>query len=333
MFFPILVAEHASCGLTFAQKTLPQDNTVLWRNVRHGNGQWVAIGSNGPTGATFAYSAAGESWTQSTTTGLSSPAWTALATDGAGVWAALPDGASPGYGAYSTDNGVTWTQYSRNQINVDVMSMTHGAGYFVVVGNIDNQGSGFYPVYTSTDGGQTAWVGHDMPGVPATWSAVGFGGSGSDTFLAVQGSPGSATDVYATATDPTIVGGAGWVAGTFPISKVWTGAVWNGRVWLVISTTPTPVFLTSPDGVNWTQRDAPATGSEWVSCTANDTGTLIVVAQDLQDGCYCSTDDGATWNLKTLTDAGGARLGCGSDGVRFAVTQLSSSKIEVSQSA
>lgn len=315
MLFPIMVGETPSCGLTFSQKSLPA--TRSWTNIGYGGSGWVIVADT----AHSAYSDDGESWSSGDSSALASGVLS-LAWNGT-LWAALPGSASPGFAARSTDGGQTWLSAAIQGIGQGPMSLCarQSDGLFVAVGNIDNQPS-IYPCITSTNG--STWTGRIMPDTNGNWASVGTDGS---SFIAVRGRPGGASDVYATSSN-----GTSWTGGTLPLSKVWRGVLWNGRVWMIFSGTPSQAILTSPDGTTWTSRTPPGSGtSEFVAATSNDTGTIILIAQNEQTTVYCSNDDAVTWSSKTVTDSGDALTGCGHDGFRFGIAQANSTNANLSQ--
>lgn len=113
----------------------------------------------------------------------------------------------------------------------------------------------------------------------------------------------SSTDIFSTIA-------AGWtshdtlVPNTLAASKgfgvgnqAWKAIVWTGQQFVAMANS---ICATSPDGVTWTMRTAPALQIRWMATNGN--GTVIAMTGGINSTvCGVSTDHGNTWGTVTLS--------------------------------
>jgi antitoxin component YwqK of YwqJK toxin-antitoxin module len=187
----------------------------------------------------------------------------------------------------STD-GIAWTRRPIPLSNAWT-SVTFGKGTYVVVGA---SGDGTR-VMTSPDG--IVWT--VRRGIPnALWSSVTFG---NGVFAAV-----SSTGDLMRSTD-----GITWTDYTTSFTNSWSSITFGNNIFVAVSSQGQNGgrVITSPDGITWTPRAAPA--ANWTSVTFG-INIFMAVARNI---CMTSPD-GITWTLKSIgipNDWSGVAFGIG----------------------
>lgn len=208
---------------------------------------------------------------------------------GPGKWAAL---GSTGTGAYTTNNGATWstatvpTSSQWNGISTDPDNLVMVAC---------NAGASVTKFIRSTDGGAT-WSNTTVPSIGALgYSRMAFGGG---AFVAVGGNANTTQGIYSTD------GGLTWGTSTLPASINWQAVCYDGTRFIAVGASSNVAALSTDGGATWSSGgNLPATAN-WVSIAAGN-GT-IVAARDAAGGSATaySTDGGATWSAGALPFSG-----------------------------
>ncbi len=300
--FPLLIGPviEATCDITFSAIDLTGS---LWTDIAYcpSLGLWVAVG---PTKAV--YSSDGTNWNDSGDPQNFTPS--AVHGSDTASWFFALGGSNAG--AYSSD-GINWTEFFSPSGQPNPNQLHCGNGVFVYLGSLDKI---FISPSSAFGWSEVA----DTTG--ATFSGRGVGYSPDlDLWVMVGSTPtNTATDVYFTSSNS----GVTWDQGTLPISSIWKGAVWNGRVWIVYAGAGGGLdkILSSTDGLNWTDITASSNfpSANWFSAASNEIGTLMINAIDVGSGVYCSQDDGITWTFIECPGASSdAFQGIASDGVSY----------------
>jgi hypothetical protein len=211
----------------------------LWTGVAYGNGTFVMCGVHAPWAFSPNYPQAysldyGKTWTF-----VDIPSFNAWNSVAFGNNTFVLVGASGG-GAYSTDNGLTWTL---STTGLYAWSVTFGNGVFVTVGN-NNQAY-------SIDNGQT-WtlVSHPLSG--GGWYGVAFG---NNTFVMV----GDLGQAYSTDNGQT------WTLVSSPLMANWYGITFGTDTFMIVGDLGQAYSI--DNGHTWTFVSEPFTGI-W-SCIAS----------------------------------------------------------------
>jgi hypothetical protein len=199
----------------------------------------------------------------------------------------------------TSEDGILWTDRGANS----ACSFTNP---WIAYGKI-NGASGFLmsqngnpAVYiTSTDG--ITWSTISTAAVPANpvsaWSQslglwVMAGNAG-----AISTSPTALANTWTARTTP-----AGWVSGSGGAKRI----VWNGSLFVVLPTAFPGGYtkcLSSPDGVNWTERNL-GTNQIWVGLAYSAIEGLWMAVAD--SGAVVKSVDGLTWTIVTNMPGTGA---------------------------
>jgi hypothetical protein len=231
-------------------------------------GDYSAVNASGSSSNTTATSTNGTTWSA----GGALPAseeWDAAAYGG-GTFVAVSYG---GVGAYSTNNGVTWTESSLPDEEWD--SVTYGDGKFVAISV--NSGTAEY----STNG--ISWTAATLP-ASEDWTSVTYG---NGEFVAVSW---GGNEAYS-------ANGISWTADTQIAGFGWIDVTYSGGLFLATSQT---VAAYSTDGINWTTSELPV--EQWWYAAVNAGGTIEFIG--LSPNLALSTDGGATWTTGGLISGG-----------------------------
>lgn len=177
--------------------------------------------------------------------------------------------------AATSSDGVTWTAQTLPDNTTKWLSIGFGNGVFVAVASGSNQAA------SSPDG--VTWTPRTMP-LPAIWTAVTYG---NGIFLAT-----TATTSVATSQD-----GITWTYHKPPGSFInWHAATYGNGIFTIVAYAAN-IAMTSPDGINWTQRDLPCfspTGDAGWNSVVYGNSTFVAVSTG---GCAAgaTSSDGVTW--------------------------------------
>jgi hypothetical protein len=273
-------------------------NTTLpsgtWRGITYGNGLFVAVSSRGgaanSTTTSIATSPDGVNWTFRTI-----PSTTSLIniTYQNGIFVAIGQLSQRAFYSY---DGVTW--FNGVGFGGQGYGITYGKDKFVAC-KIDNAGN---RIVISYDG--INWQGVATPStMDLPFTSVTYG---NGIYVAVAESTSSASIAIS-------YDGLTWNNVTRPSGgTITTYNVCYGKGLFVLTCT-SGKMMTSPDGVNWTQRDTPLTGLIWKCIYAE--GVFIAA------GCFSTTQnkfiysiDGITWeeaNTPAFNDWSGFAYGNG----------------------
>lgn len=314
-------ASNASLWALTAPITIDGKNPLIY-DIAYGSGKWIAVGGvksgdNSPydTGA-IAYSTDGINWTGQILSG--STYFSSVACDGNNTWVAV--GPTHGYDvnnlAYSTDNGVTWTEKQIGDHWPMYGPVAYGGGKWLVChprGGGDGSSSGIYHATDPAgDWGESAAANEDTDsyGVKffegAHLDAITHNGSvwvvagrahnrGNTTPIRNRIARSSDGETWEEVTNLTFgdnyfIDDIAWGNGTFVVTAR-NFSIEASRV------------ATSADGQNWSVRDFPLSSINTINLTWN--GNKFVIAScrgDVKIGgspLYYSAD-GQTWNT---TDA------------------------------
>lgn len=226
------------------------------------------------------------SWTSSTLP--STKNWGAVGWGGDSKWAVLAINTTTGGGAYTTDNGTTWSSTNlptSAQWNVIATDPTNA---IMVACNATLNATTFL---RSTDGGAT-WsnVTVSSAGTNASYEGIGFGGG---TFVAVGGGSGSSTAIYSTD------GGLTWTKSTLPATRRWAAATYDGTRWIAVGCTTsgggnTVSAISTDGGATWSSGGS-MSSLVWQSVTSSS--AVIVAGASGSTTTNYSTDGGASWSV------------------------------------
>ncbi len=242
-------------GITWTASSVTGANDIYFRGITHGNGRFVAVGTQQFGSNQVMVSSDGLSWT------LYGPAnreWSSVAY-GAGVFVAVSR-TNIGAGSVMTSaDGTTWSVVSAAQDN-NWNSIVYAGGQFVAVAE-----SGTNRVMTSPDG--INWT-LQTAASASSWSSITYG-NGSYVATAWTG-----TDRVMTSPD-----GVTWTAQTGYEAADWGSVTFGDGLFVAVSSNATgDRVITSPDGVTWTGRSA-ASARQWKAVTYGD-GTFVAVASN-----------------------------------------------------
>ena len=171
--------------------------------------------------------------------------WTAV-TYGMGLYVAVAS--STNVAAYSSDQGLTWTQTNLPSPS-GWNSITWNGTVFCAVSNTENKAA-----YSSNG---TVWTQVWLPGLTSCTAITSVGST-----------------LIATAAGQALVStnnGASWTVSLpkLPSSSSWNPICWSPSLGLFCAVAQSSnIAATSPDGINWTQRVMPVSAS-WVSIAWN----------------------------------------------------------------
>ncbi len=218
-------------------------------------------------------SAAGETWTSQTGSGVRD--WTDVAGSADGT--KLVAGTWGDYLYTSTDSGVTWTARLTDATRAANSLASSADGTKLVAAMRDDY------LFTSTDSGVT-WTARDSQ---RFWTAVASSADGTK-LIAANGFPGM---LYTSADS-----GVTWTERTSSGSRPWAGVASSADgSKLVAAVAGTGQIYTSTDsGATWTARES---ARNWRSVASSADGTKLAAA--VENGqIYTSTDSGATWTAR-----------------------------------
>jgi hypothetical protein len=247
-----------------------------WQAVASNGSRLVAVADSTNKGA---YSDnKGSTWTEMTLPG--SCAWSNVAWNGT-IWFAITYNADGGNMNATSTDGITWTQRSR--LGQSMKAMATKSGRFSTLGNY---GGGTY-----TDNGITQTY-NDASGSRSFYGMT----ASSTTFVGVAYS-GSSQTVYST-------NGINYTFSSGLPSADRFDVAWNGTLFCTPSYNSTAT-LTSPDGIDWTERTLPSVGN-W-SLIAASNNIFLVLPSSSGTTAYTSPD-GITWTARTLPIVPGGAL-------------------------
>jgi hypothetical protein len=276
-------------GVTWNNSTLPSLGN--WKCLAAGNNRFVAIQYNSNIAAS---STDGINWISRTMP--SSRNWNSVVYGG-GIFVAVAGDANAG--AIST-NGTTWAATTLptagdSTVN-EWIAITYGAQKFVAVANSQNMAA--IGIYNSNTG-LIAWTDHvmDSSGEQKDWIGVAHGNnrfvalaSSGDIVYSFDGETWITTDIIKPDGSSTMTWTSiSYAQGVFFATCNTGSKTISGDV----TTGPTVIAATSPDGIVWTIRELSAERN-WKkaafgnpdttlndSTNANNTGRWIVVSEDL----------------------------------------------------
>ena len=274
----ISAAPAQASGLTWSLQSSPAGSD--WSDVAFGNGTFVAV-SSGPSGGVVdrvMTSADGVTWTGRSA--ASDATWISVIY-GNGVFLAI---ATTGAVMTSPD-GITWT--SGGSTGFDTRAVSFGNGTFVANGIKSPY------VVTSTDG--SSWT-----GATGTHKAQFYGGTfGNNMFVAVGAPVGAVADsMYSNTT------GSVWAPsthvnslGTPPVPQhQWNDVTYAAGTFVAVGQRATGLrVMTSPDGVNWTDRAT--VDNAWEAIVYAE-GMFVAVADNGVFDRIMTSPDGITWTLE-----------------------------------
>jgi hypothetical protein len=333
-------------GITWTNRYAPD---LTWSDIAYGNGLFIAVSNLNTGGKRTMTSPDGINWTLRPSAN-DNLGWRAIAygngifvatsfTDGIGTKVMTLD---PAYGMsinkITTEetttnlvkfgqNGATisanpsknfaWVARSATEAN-NWNSVCYGNGQFVSVA-----WTGTNRVMTSTDG--YTWVAQTT--VANNWLTVCYGElSGNNVYVAVANS-GTNRSMYST-------NGSSWTTYATPndVSMGWLGVCFgydtsgNGRFVATAGSGATGLgrIMTSPNGINWTQRNASDNTLSWRRiCYGYDSsgqGQFVTIAFGGTNSSMYSIDGGVTWVGKATIDVSSAWEGiCYGNGTFVAV--------------
>lgn len=167
---------YSTDGASWTAGATPYSGNYGWGNIAAGNGKFVVIQDGGAGPVNYSgTSNDGITWTQRTMT-ATAQRWRGVIYDGSGKWVAVAR--SNNAGAYSTDDGASWT--ATTLPTGTWTDVTYGDGYFIAVG--------WTSIATSPDG--ITWTARTSP-ITTDGEGIAYGPNGA---IAVQ----YGTTTYAT---------------------------------------------------------------------------------------------------------------------------------------
>jgi hypothetical protein len=240
--------------------------------IVYGDSTYVALGdygaaSGGSASTTTATSPNGTSWSAGGALPVSED-WDAAAF-GNGTFVAVSYG---GGGAYSTNNGATWSE--SNLPTDDWGSVTYGNGEFVAI-TFDGTDAAY-----SSNG--ISWTTDQLP-ADQSWISVTYG-NGEFVVVATAGSYGN---LYST-------NGSSWSSNSALAGPWWTDVVYTDGEFVAVSKDSTAAYSTN--GTSWTIVPMPS--GDWGSVVYAG-GTLEAFNTDGND-IAISTNGGASWSVNGI---------------------------------
>jgi hypothetical protein len=205
---------------------------------------------------------------------------------GNGLFLATGDG-SANY-SISTD-GINWVTKVYPSSSAWRQAV-YGNGVWVAVSNSTN-------VAASTADPNSTWTARTLPSSMSA-KALAYGNPGGNPIFVCLSSNGNST-VAASSTD-----GATWVARTLPApgpSTTWNAVAYGNGVFIAVANNvATTVAARSTDGINWSPVVLPS--GLW-NGVVYGAGTWVAVGNN--NVAATSTDDGATWQARSMPVAAG----------------------------
>lgn len=264
-------AASSKDGISWTLRTMP--TTSNWYGIGYGGNQYVAVADTSDIAAT---SPDGVNWTQRTMS--SSRNWVNVAY-GDGNWAAV-DGAFPnGSTAASSTDGITWTDRTLPASGASTRfyyGLAYGAGVFATL-VYANQ-------FAVTSPTGVTWTQRNHPLATFTTTGLAFG---NGVFCAPE------NGATRTLTSPT---GVTWTSRT---NAKPARTIAYGTAGFICVNSGTEAS-TSPDGISWTARvTSDGSAYDWGAFNGN---TYVFVGAGHANALQ--TDDGITWNTRTLPVSG-----------------------------
>ena len=238
-------------GEDWTLRTTPYDSTLY--DVKYANGLFVAVGSIAATlSARIITSPDGITWTTRYTASGATYHQGSVAY-GNGIWTTLPLESGNIITSY---DGITWTPRGETPSGFGFGSIAFGAGLFVasrastLIGGILESG-----IMTSEDG--INWVDRETP--EDYWQSVTYG---NGIFISLS----LTTSSYITSPD-----GITWTTrdhGVYGIYGGWQDVIFADGLFLAVRSAGLSCnIITSFDGVNWVEREAPLPTTSYLAIT------------------------------------------------------------------
>ena len=248
-------------GEDWTLRTTPSDSTLY--DVKYANGLFVAVGGISTTlSARIITSPDGINWTTRYSASGATSNFGAIAY-GNGIWTTMP--ASSVGNIVTSYDGITWTLRGETPSGFGFSSIAFGAGIFVacrvssLIGGVLESG-----IMTSEDG--INWIDRETP--DNNWKSVTYG---NGIFISIS----SATSSYITSVD-----GITWTTRDHGFYRGWQDVIFADGLFLAVSGyitdfssgDPLPGqstnnIITSFDGVNWVEREAPLPTTSYLAIT------------------------------------------------------------------
>jgi len=268
-----LTTATSTDGITWTRRdTL--SNTTTWDSITYGgvNGpsKWVATS----TGDVTSRSLDGINWTVGA---LPAGGGGGQVVYGGGRFVAIKFGDTQT--SVSTD-GINWGSGTL-PTSAEWTSIAYGNGVWVATAGV-NGPTNYTFCARSTDG--VTWT---QPGLPQSglWRVSAYG---NGTFVILSANNNRA----ATSTD-----GNSWVLRTVT-SQAWGSLVFGGGLFVALPDGGTTDYSTSPDGITWTDRVLPVTGS-WLTATYGN-GLFVAIDSTNPSTRALTSPDGINWTQRTL---------------------------------
>ncbi len=261
---------------SFSGHTTPNG---LWKDVTYGNGLFVAVGEFGSTSVMT--SPDGATWTARSTPTSSN--WTSVAY-GNGLFVVVSNNASSKLYMTSPD-GINWTIRSNlnSTINTGWNEIRFLNGRFIAVG-AENFGRS---IMFSTDGLNWTYRSGNLGSASA--SSVTYG-NGIYVAVAKTGTGYRITYSY---------NGATWTRRLVPgaVTNAWNSVTYGNGLFVAVSSDGANRVMTSPNGINWTLRNA-ASAHSWTGVSYGN-GLFVAVASDTNR--IMTSIDGINWSISSST--------------------------------
>ena len=261
-------------GVTWTNRT-PGDTTVTHNSISWSGTMFLVTNT---TNLGFWVSTDGITWSRISTAALTAPLFSCYL---GGKFLSVSTGC-----IQSSTDGLTWTNTDQVQYVAGAVTrlINLGTKYYAITTRgllQSSDGVQFAPVYTTPPNNTILYMAYSG----TKWLAVATAASGT-TQAIYQSTDGTtwskAVDLgtlTTTSTLTTAVGGMDYAAGNFVCMQT---AAANAQI--------AGNVITSPDGVTWTARSAPANAT--ANMTAADGSTVAFVGGSI---IYTSTDGGITW--------------------------------------
>ena len=262
-----------------------------WSGVGYGNGLFVAV-TGASTGPQIMISQNGTNWTVETATSTGLTAVTYGMANGTGIYVAVGTNQ-----VFTSPDGITWTARTAAAANA-WSAITFGNGLFVAVAS---SGSG-NRVMTSPDGitwtARTSAANNSWDGISygngkfvavaisgtgnrimtssdgITWTLPTYPAGGETNYYSVAYGNGIFVAMGSAATSMISSDGVTWTQET-QTSAVWVGVAFGDGLFFAVSQGGGTEIISSTDGITWTTRPFPFTGS-WRG-TAFGNGMFVAV--------------------------------------------------------
>ena len=92
-----------------------------------------------------------------------------------------------------------------------------------------------------------------------------------------------------------------WTERAIPNNRYWRSVCWSPElgIFVAVNYSSSACVMTSPDGINWTERTSGVVSRSWFSiCWSAELGIFVAV-NNSSSACVMTSPDGITWTERT----------------------------------